>query len=130
MFDPELLLEEWQTPYKTALSSLLEEPRHRYRLYKEDNKYVAEIEAPGFTKSDFLIEWERSKLSISGKRQTTESSGRKYFVDNLSSGDINLSITGIDDDIDKSATHANYNNGILYVVMPIKEDAYKTIKVE
>ena len=128
MFDADLL-DKWGMP-RTATWPWPTASRHHYRLYKEDNRYVAEIEAPGFTKSDFSIEWESGKLRVSGERKVKEPEGREYFANNPSTGEVDLSITGMDDDVDKAATHASYEAGILYVVMPIKKDARRKVEVK
>ncbi len=94
--------------------------------------YRVELAVPGFRKGDFSIELNDGVLHISGDHQqelnedTTEYSLRE-FTGTQFSRSFNLP-----DTIDEEKIEANYENGILTIVLPKKEEAQprsRTIRV-
>ena len=108
---------------------LTTDPGHNYAIYKEDDKYVAELEVPGFSRSDFSIEWEGDKLHIKGERQRDKLPTREYITNNRSSDNVEFKITDCEGDVDRQKTHASYEAGVLYIVMPMNKDRKQKVEV-
>jgi HSP20 family protein len=89
-----------------------------------DDKFVLELAAPGLEKKDFNIALEKGQLTISASKETNteeNESGRwtrKEF--NFSSFKRSFHITDV---VDAEKIQAEYQNGILSVVLPKKEEA-------
>jgi HSP20 family protein len=89
-----------------------------------DDKFVLELAAPGLEKKDFNIALEKGQLTISASKETNteeNESGRwtrKEF--NFSSFKRSFHITDV---VDAENIQAEYQNGILSVVLPKKEEA-------
>lgn len=98
---------------------------------KEDEKlFTIEMAAPGLEKSDFKINLDDDLLTISSERkeeknEETEKYTRKEFQYSGFSRSWNLPET-----IDTEAISASYNNGILSVVLPKKQEAIKNFNKE
>lgn len=100
-----------------------------------DDKFVLELAAPGLEKKDFNISLEKGHLTISAcKESNTEANEtgkwtRKEF--NFSSFKRSFHITDV---VDAEKIMAEYQNGILTVALPKKEEAKakepKTIEIK
>ena len=103
------------------------------RRWENEKDYIIELAAPGLEKSDFKIDIEKDQLTISVSKDKNEAGGadikytrREYNYQSFSRS-INLS-----EDINKEAISAAYENGILRVVLPLKEEVEpekRTIKI-
>jgi len=84
--------------------------------------YVLDVVAPGFEKQDFKISMEGELLTLSAERkqETTPSEDRflkrEYAVKSFSRS------FRMDDQIDRSAITAKYEQGILHITLPKKEE--------
>ncbi len=100
-----------------------------------DDKFVLELAAPGLEKKDFSIALEKGQLTISASKETNTEENepgkwtRKEF--NFSSFKRSFQIT---DAVDTEKIVAEYQNGILTVALPKKEEAKpkepKTIEIK
>ena len=84
--------------------------------------YLVEIAAPGFEKTDFNVKLEGNILTISTeKKDTVAESTDKMIRKEFSYRSFKRSFT-IDEKIDGENISAKYENGILKVGLPKKED--------
>jgi len=92
-------------------------------IRETDNSFEVELSAPGKAKEDFNIELENDMLVISSeqKNENTVEEGkftRREFSHSSFRRAFTLPETVKDDDI-----HATYENGILKITLPKKEEA-------
>lgn len=84
--------------------------------------YEVEVVAPGMDKSEFKVNIENNLLTISGEKKTenkeeTERQVKREFSFRAFSRSFTL-----DDTIDSSRIAAKYENGILHLTLPKKEE--------
>jgi HSP20 family protein len=92
-------------------------------IIESDNNYTIEVAAPGLNKSDFNLSLDKDQLTISAMKENKEESkdgkwSRKEFSFKRFKRSFHIS-----DDIDQDSISANYDNGILSVVLNKKEEA-------
>lgn len=92
---------------------------------ESDENYTIELAAPGLDKADFKIKLDERVLSISSEKKVesnneSERYTRKEFQYNTFKRSWNLP-----ENVDTDSISANYNNGILSVVLPKKQDVVK-----
>jgi HSP20 family protein len=131
-----------QKPFEKTINSLFEDlfqqvpsrlsqeefgwPLHSSRtpvnIRENDQAYTVELMAPGFQKSDFSISMEKNQLVISAtKNGEPEQANDKIVRREFSLKAFTRSFT-IDEKIDSSKITAKYENGILLVNLPRKEE--------
>ena len=92
---------------------------------KEGNdNYEVEMAAPGLEKKDFKIDLANDLLTISSDKKTEKEikKGQKYSMREYSYQSFNRSFT-LPNTVDSNKIAAKYENGILKVVIPKKEEA-------
>jgi len=90
-------------------------------ILKEEDKTVLEMAAPGLEKEDFNLEVEKDQLIISVEKKAAEIEGkysRKEFEYSKFKRSFHLPET-----IDREAITANYKAGVLFITLPVKEEA-------
>ena len=90
---------------------------------KETNEfYQLDVVAPGMEKADFKINIENDLLTISAeKKEETLSENEKQIRKEFVNKAFNRSFT-LDDSIDAGNISAKYENGILQLTLPKKEE--------
>ena len=97
-------------------------------IVEKTDHYHLQVAAPGFDKADFNIKLEADTLTISAeKKEETKSESDKVVRKEFSSKSFKRSFT-IDEKIDASNINAKYDNGILNVVLPKKEEVKAVTK--
>ena len=87
------------------------------------DQYQIELAAPGLSKEDFKVNLERKMLSIAvHKEQSTEQEHKNYSRREFSYNSFTRSFT-LPDSADEHAIQAKYNDGILHIHIPKKEEA-------
>ena len=89
------------------------------------NEYKVSLAAPGMKKADFQIDVEGNMLTISSEKEETKEEKEKRFTRkeyNYSS--FSRSFT-LPDEVNKDKIDAKYEDGILKLVLPKKEEAKK-----
>jgi len=92
---------------------------------KETNEaYEVEVAAPGFEKNDFKLAVDHDLLTISSEKKTEneEKDGEKYTRKEFSYQSFSRSFT-LPTIADSEKINAKYDNGILNVTIPKKEEA-------
>ncbi len=94
-------------------------------IIENEAGFRLDVAAPGLQKEDFKINFENNLLTISAKveAQTAETT-EKYSHKEFSTGSFSRSFT-LPNSIDGEQIKAIYNNGILKVELPKKEEAKK-----
>ena len=102
-------------------------------IVEQPGKYQLEIAAPGFEKADFNVKLEANTLTISTeKKESVKEETDKLIRKEFSYKAFKRSFT-IDEKIDGENITARYENGILMLDLPKKEDqkvAAKEINIQ
>ena len=98
-------------------------------IYEKDGKYNIEMDIPGFDKQDIRIECQDGILSVTAEKKSDSeetSDDKKYLRRERFYGKVSRSFTF--NDINEEAISAEFNNGILKIVIP-KTDKTESKKV-
>jgi len=94
-------------------------------VHETKDGYHVELSVPGFTKEDFKINVENNILTVSSEKkeskETTENNEYKTIRREYSFRNFKRSFT-LDDKINADAIQAKYENGILKMYLPKKEE--------
>ena len=91
-----------------------------------DNGYAIELAAPGFNRDEFTVELDNDVLSINGERKIVQADDdRPYSRREHNYMSFSRSFA-LPDTVDEDGINANYENGILYVSIPVKSDVEQT----
>ena len=90
-------------------------------LIKEGNSFKIVAELPGMEKDKIKIMVENDILTISGERQRPEVKENEIIRAERFFGNFSRSFS-LPDSIDKSGISADYKNGVLEVILPLKEE--------
>lgn len=91
----------------------------------KDN-YQVSLAVPGLKKDDFKIDVDGNMLTISSeKEETSEEKEKKFTRKEYNYSSFSRSFT-LPDEVNKEKIEAKYENGVLKLVLPRKEEAKKT----
>ena len=94
-------------------------------IQESDESFMVAVAAPGKTKEDFNIELDNDVLTISSEEkqenQTTEQNGR-FTRREFSYSNFKRAF-GLPETVDSEKISASYNNGVLEIMLPKKEEA-------
>lgn len=100
-------------------------------IYEKEGKYHIEMDIPGFDKKDIKIESDKGYLTIKAEHKyENDDKSKKYIRRERGYGKYAREFyLG---DIDSENIHAEFNNGVLTVVVPTlnKIETKKTIEIE
>jgi HSP20 family protein len=87
--------------------------------------YEVEVAAPGMTKKDFKVELDGNVLTISSEKsyQKDNSTDERYFQREFSYQSFQRTFTLQKDVVDIDKIEAKYENGLLLLLIPKKEEA-------
>jgi HSP20 family protein len=87
--------------------------------------YEVEVAAPGMTKNDFKVELDGNMLTISSERinQKEESDNERYTRKEFSYQSFQRAFTLQKNVVDTDKIQAKYENGLLHLLIPKKEEA-------
>ena len=98
-------------------------------MYEKDGSYIVKAEIPGMKEEDVDVSVSGNKLTVRGeKKAETEINEEDYYRCERSYGSFFRSID-LPPDADSSKIEANYEDGILEVMIP-KTEATKSKKVK
>lgn len=90
------------------------------------DNYEVEVAAPGMTKDDFNITLDNNLLTISSeRRQSDEKKDENYTRREFSYQSFQRSFELPKDVVDEDKINARYENGVLHLTIPKKEEARK-----
>ena len=87
--------------------------------------YEVEVAAPGMAKEDFKVELNGNDLTISSERthQNEKTEGERYSRREFSYQSFQRTFTLQKDVVDIDKIEAKYENGLLHLIIPKKEEA-------
>lgn len=92
------------------------------------NSYLVELLVPGYAKSDFKVKLEENILTISAEQKLSETTeGSKMLRKEFSLKAFKRSFT-LDDKMDTENISAKYENGLLQLTLPKKEEVKPEVK--
>ena len=106
--------------------SLLEDYRKtsimNTEIIEKENGYELQIDLPGVKKEDIKIEMNKNLINISVSiSKSSDEENKKYIRKERFTGEIKRSFN-IGEDIDEDNINASFENGILYLNLPKKEE--------
>lgn len=105
-------------------NSLRENGKYEYpaNIYDNDNGFVIELSAPGFAKEDIHINLEQQTLNITAELKQQDANEEKYVRREFNRQNLNRSFV-LPKTVDTDKIGADYQNGILKITLPRREDA-------
>lgn len=92
-------------------------------IQETEDKFVVEVAAPGKDKQDFNIELDNDVLTISSEAKEEKNITEAKFTRREFSYSQFKRAFSLPDDVDSSKIEANYENGVLLINLPKKEEA-------
>ena len=97
-------------------------------IKENETNFSLEFFAPGLKKEDFNLEIDQKTLSISSAKQfENEEVNEKYSLKEFSLSSFKRTFT-LPESVDFDAIEANYENGVLQVVLPKRQEALQSTK--
>jgi HSP20 family protein len=91
---------------------------------ENDNEFTIELAAPGMTRSDFSIHLDDNVLTISSKKKEQKEDKRgQYSRREFSYQSFQRYFTLPETKVDRDKVSAKYQDGILHIQIPKREDA-------
>lgn len=91
-------------------------------IIEKENGYELQIDLPGVKKEDIKIEMNKNLINISVSiSKSSNEENKKYIRKERFTGEIKRSFN-IGEDIDEDNINASFENGILYLNLPKKEE--------
>lgn len=100
-------------------------------LYEDENNLVAEMNLPGLKGDDIDVEVQNNHLRISGRREeVSEKKEKSHYAKEIHRGSFER-VVALPDPVNGEAVEAEYDNGVLKVIMPkIEKSDTNKIKVK
>ena len=90
---------------------------------ENENDYQINVAAPGMKKSDFKINYDNGRLTISSEiKEEKEDKDEKYSRREFSYQSFQRTFTIPETVVDGEKIAAKYNDGILYITLPKREE--------
>jgi len=92
---------------------------------ENENEYLIDVAAPGLNKNDFKVNYENGRLSISSEKKVEheEKKGEKIARKEFSYQSFQRSFMVPETTVNADKISAKYEDGILHVSLPKKEEA-------
>ena len=95
---------------------------------EENDKFIIELSTPGFNKGDFKVAIDDNVLTISSeKKEEHEEKGKEFTRKEFSHGSFSRSFN-LPENVNADSISANYEDGILNLTLPKKEEEVKKVK--
>lgn len=96
-------------------------------VVENDNEFTLSVAAPGLKKSDFNIDMEGNMLTVSTeKEESKEEKDARYTRKEYNYSSFSRSFT-LPEEVNKEKVEAKYEDGVLKLILPKKEDAKKLL---
>jgi HSP20 family protein len=116
---------EWLDNGRNPFGRVLSVPA--VNITETANDYYVSLAVPGLKKDDFKIDVEGNTLTISSeKEERKEEKEKKFTRKEYNYSSFCRSFT-LPDEINKEKIEAKYEDGVLKLVLPRKEEAKKTV---
>ena len=98
---------------------------HAVNIRESNENFEVEMAAPGMTKEDFKVELDGNMLTINSEKQDQkeQQEGERYTRREFSYQSFQRTFQLPKDVVDSDKIQARYENGVLYLVIPKKENA-------
>lgn len=92
---------------------------------ENDNEFQIEVAAPGLKKEDFILHLDNGRLTISSEKrdEKVEKEGEKVTRGEFNYQSFQRSFNVAENLVNADKIAAKYNNGILHVTLPKREEA-------
>jgi len=88
-----------------------------------DNEFIIDVAAPGMDKKDFKLNFHNNVLTISSERRNEkEEKNEKYTRQEFAYQSFQRSFTVSENAVDSEKINAKYNDGILHITLPKREE--------
>lgn len=95
-------------------------------ITEQNHEYLVSLAVPGMKKDDFKIDVDGNMLTISSeKEETKEEKEKKFTRKEYNYSSFSRSFT-LPEEVNKEKIEAKYENGILQIALPRKEEVKKT----
>ncbi len=94
----------------------------KVNIEETDDAFAISVAAPGFEKKDFNVELENDVLTIEVKKEVANKD-KNYSHFEFNYGSFKRSFTLPENKVKESKISAKYDNGILHVTLPKKDEA-------
>lgn len=93
-----------------------------FELYEEEGEFVLSIEMPGFERDDIDINWYEGRLNVAAERSNEQRNRKRTYHRAFR----------LPKEIDPEEITAEYENGVLDVVLPVVDETThgRTIEVQ
>jgi HSP20 family protein len=94
-------------------------------ITEDKDNYIVSVAAPGLKKEDFNINIDGNMLSITAEKEEQKEEKEERFTRREYNYSSFARSFGIPDDVNREAIDANYENGVLKLLLPKKEETKK-----
>ncbi len=92
-------------------------------IIETNDDYRIEMAAPGMKRDDFRVELDNNQLTISSVTENASDSKDQYLRREYNYGAFQRSFTLPENEVEGEQIAARYEDGILHIVVPKKEEA-------
>lgn len=98
-------------------------------IYEDGDNYVVEMDTPGFSKDEIDVHVEKGYLTISCERSDERENKDKNYIrkERVYGSTKRQFYVG---DVDENSIKANFNDGVLKVIIPKQEEVSNKKKIE
>ena len=98
-------------------------------MYQENDAYIVEVDLPGFNKEDISIAYNNDLLTLRAQHtEETNDENKKYVYRSRSRSVFTRQIRF--SNIDSDSIEAKYENGVLKVTLPYRNNTVNTKQIE
>ena len=115
------IFDEFLNDFPAKFDSKLNVPA--VNIHETDNAYTMELNVPGRKKEDFQISLENGLLTVSFEKKTENNTDDAKVIRREFSYQSFKRSFNVDENIDTDNIGARYENGILVLTLPKKEEA-------
>jgi len=98
-------------------------------ILEEEKSYRIELSIPGFSKEEIKIRVEKNTLTVHSDKKETSETGPKYLSREFGKREFERRFT-LPKHVDQDQISAFFNNGILEITVPRKEEVVEKTPVE
>ena len=96
--------------------------------YRHENDLVVNFDLPGIDAETLELTVEKSVLAVTAQRARPEAEGARWLAAERPYGTFSCQLA-LGESVDVDALHADYDNGVLTITVPVIEPASRRIEV-